>query len=180
MEKWVTLEPQSAPFPNGLLVASCVYTLPSTRSSQLSVLLNNGTQTDITIPPKAILAQIHAIQRVIEKTDQNSNEVESPAPTHANLTFDFGDSPLFSDWRERISNLLNSMPGVFALHDLDYGCTGQVKHQIRLTDETSFKHRARRIHPQDIDAVRKHLQELMTAGVIRESESPFSSPIVVV
>ncbi len=85
-----------------------------------------------------------------------------------------------SDWRGRISNLLNSMPEVFSLHDLDYGCTSQVKHQIRLTDETPFKHRARPIHPQDIDAVRNHLQELMTAGVIRETESPFSSPIVVV
>lgn len=47
-------------------------------------------------------------------------------------------------------------------------------------DENSFKHRARPIHPQDYDAVRKHLQELLDAGVIRESESSFSSPIVVV
>lgn len=180
MEKWVILEPPSAPFPSGLMVASCVHTLPSKRFSQLSVLLKNSTKTDLTIPPKAVLAEIHAIQTVVEKTAQNSSKVESPAPTHANLTFDFGDSPLSSDWRVRITNLLNSMPEVFSLHDLDYGCTGQVKHQIRLTDETPFKHRARPIHPQDIDAVRKHLQELMTAGVIRESESPFSSPIVVV
>ncbi len=36
------------------------------------------------------------------------------------------------------------------------------------------------IHPQDFDAVRKHLQVLLDAGVIQESESSFSSPIVVV
>lgn len=72
------------------------------------------------------------------------------------------------------------MPEVFSLHDLDYGHTEKVKHQIKLNDETPFKHRAQPIHPQDIDDVRKHLQELLEAGVIRESESPFASPIVVV
>ncbi len=44
----------------------------------------------------------------------------------------------------------------------------------------TFKQRARPIHPQDVDAVRRHLKELLDAGVIREWESPFASPIVVV
>ncbi|KAG1953594.1 interleukin-1 receptor accessory protein-like 1-A [Pimephales promelas] len=55
-----------------------------------------------------------------------------------------------------------------------------MRHCIKLSDETPFKHRARPIHPQDIEAVRNHLQQLLDAEVIRESESPFSSPIVVV
>lgn len=68
----------------------------------------------------------------------------------------------------------------FPIHDLDFGCTSQVKHHINLNHNTPFKHRARPIHPQDLEAVRKHLKELLDAGVIRESESSFSSPIVVV
>lgn len=55
-----------------------------------------------------------------------------------------------------------------------------MRHHIKLSDETPFKLRARPIHPQDIEAVRRHIQELLDAGVIRESESPFASPIVVV
>ncbi len=72
------------------------------------------------------------------------------------------------------------MPEVFASYDMDYGHTDKVKHRIKLSNETPFKHRPRPIHPQDVDAVRKHLQDLLAAGIIRESESPFASPIVVV
>ncbi|XP_042254131.1 uncharacterized protein LOC121887433 [Thunnus maccoyii] len=72
------------------------------------------------------------------------------------------------------------MPDVFAQHDSDFGRTDKVTHHIKLSDETPFKLRPRPIHPQDLEAVRKHIQELLDAGVIRESESPFSSPIVVV
>lgn len=64
--------------------------------------------------------------------------------------------------------------------DSDFGRTDKVTHHIKLSDETPSKEPARPIHPQDIGAVRKHIRELLDAGVIRESESPFSSPIVVV
>ncbi len=43
-----------------------------------------------------------------------------------------------------------------------------------------LKHRGRPIHPQDIEAVCNHLEQLIDAEIIRESESPFSSSIVVV
>lgn len=59
-----------------------------------------------------------------------------------------------------------------------FGCTSQVKH-INLNGNTPFKHRARPIHPQDLEAVRKYLKELLDAGVIWELESSFSSAIVV-
>ncbi|KAK7898453.1 hypothetical protein WMY93_019306 [Mugilogobius chulae] len=96
------------------------------------------------------------------------------------LKFNFGESNLSPEWKQRITAKLRELPEVFAHHDLDFGCTTQVKHHIRLHDETPFKHRARPIHPNDVEAVRRHLQELLASGVIRESESPFSSPIVVV
>lgn len=42
------------------------------------------------------------------------------------------------------------------------------------------KHRPRPLHPQDYEAIRRHLQMLLEAGIIRKSESPFASSIVVV
>lgn len=94
--------------------------------------------------------------------------------------FDLGDSLLPLEWKTRITKTLSSYSDVFSHHELDFGHATKVKHHIRLKDETPFKQRPRPIHPQDYATVRRHLQSLLDAGVIRESESPFSSPIVVV
>lgn len=179
--KCVALEsPTSPALPGGLLVASCLHSLPTKKHQQLPVVLRNETQTDITIYPRTIIAELRAVQEVIKSGPVNSSTVNKELSACSNLKFDFENSPLTPEWKKRITDQLNSMPEVFALHDLDYGHTNKVTHRIKLNDETPFKHRPRPIHPQDIDAVRKHLQDLLAAGIIRESESPFASPIVVV
>ena len=100
--------------------------------------------------------------------------------TSSSLRFDFGESPLPEEWRKRVAQKLNTFTDVFAHHDLDFGHATKVKHRIKLKDDTPFKQRPRPIHPRDFEAVKRHLKTLFDAGVIRESESPFSSPIVVV
>lgn len=122
---------------------------------------------------------MNVIQSVQPITTASSDTPTKPDQKPKN-NFDFGDSPISNEWKEWIIEKLNSMPDVFAQHDLDFGRTDKIKHHIKLSDETPFKHKARPIHPQDIEAVRKHLQELLDAEIIHESESPFSSPIVVV
>uniref|UniRef100_A0A3B3R4V1 Gypsy retrotransposon integrase-like protein 1 n=1 Tax=Paramormyrops kingsleyae TaxID=1676925 RepID=A0A3B3R4V1_9TELE len=177
-------QPLVSTLPNGLLVPASLVSLPNRRPWHLSVMLKNETEHDIVIPPKTVLADVNAVVRVLNKEhlmrEQLSAGMQMETLQPTNLSFDFGDSPLPTKWKERVTNMLNSMPEVFSHHDLDFGHTNKVKHHIRLSDETPFKYRARPIHPCDVDAVRKHLQELLDSGIIRESESPFASPIVVV
>ncbi|KAK3505584.1 hypothetical protein QTP70_005014, partial [Hemibagrus guttatus] len=178
-DKWAILEPPSESFsPGGLLCPPCLITLPLRPSKRIPVTLKNETDHDIVVPAKSVIAELHSLQSVITNNTaaENNSEGEVVQP----FVVDFGESPMPSEWKTKISQRLWSMAEVFALHDLDFGRTGKVTHRIRLHDETPFKQRARPIHPQDYDAVRKHLQELLDAGVIRESESSFSSPIVVV
>lgn len=162
--------------PGGLCVSSGLVSLPSHSPHNVPVVVTNESERDVLLPPCSVIADLNAYECIISDHHVIQKPSESPTP----LSFNFGESPIPPEWRERITAKLNAMPEVFSHHDLDFGCTSQVKHHINLHDNTPFKHRARPIHPNDIEAVRKHLQDLLDSGVIRESESSFSSPIVVV
>ncbi len=60
------------------------------------------------------------------------------------------------------------------------GLAKGVEHCIRLADTRPFRERSRRIAPADIDDVRRHLKDLLEAGIIKESRSLYASPIVIV
>ena len=49
-----------------------------------------------------------------------------------------------------------------------------------MTDETPFKDPYRRIPPGLYEELRLHLKEMLEAGAIKESRSPFSSNVVLV
>ncbi len=69
--KWLTLGPPSVLLPSGLLIANCLHTLPRKNPSKLLVLVRNGTQTDVKIPPKDVLAEMHAAQKVMDQQHQS-------------------------------------------------------------------------------------------------------------
>ncbi|CAI5658656.1 unnamed protein product [Oreochromis niloticus] len=179
--RWVVVKtPSTSSLPGGVLVTNCLLTLAEKPSQKLPVVLRNESKHDIVIPAKSVIAEMHAIQEIIPNSQLTEQSKQTSSSNPAELNLNFADSPVPAEWKERITQKLSAMSEVFALHDTDFGCTNKVKHQIKLSDETPFKHRPRPVRPQDLDAVRRHLQELSDAGVIRESESPFSSPIVVV
>nr|XP_020453624.1 uncharacterized protein LOC109958967 [Monopterus albus] len=177
-------QPLATTLPGGLLVMSSLVSLPKKRFSQLPVVIKNETDREIVIPPNTVLAEANAVEHVLHKeqtkTAPDCSDGPGACPQKTPLSFDFGESPLPPEWKERISGMLNSMSDVFSQDALDFGHTTKVKHRIRLNDETPFKQRPRPIHPHDMEAVRRHLQDLLDSGIIRESESPFASPIVVV
>ncbi|KAK7899349.1 hypothetical protein WMY93_020202 [Mugilogobius chulae] len=157
------------------LRSSLQHSMHSSSTRPLLCLVDCVSRVDVLIPPLTVIANMgEAASILTQQTTTAANSTVTP------LQFNFGNSPIPAEWKDRIIHRLNQMPEVFSQNDLDFGCTDKVRHHIKLHDETPFKHRARPIHPHDIEAVRSHLRDLLEAGVIRESESPFSSPIVVV
>ena len=77
-------------------------------------------------------------------------------------------------------NLLLEYDGSFAQSAHDLGNVSAERHHIKLSDETPFKQRHRRIPPSQYDEVRALLKEMVDAGAIRESHSQFAQPIVLV
>lgn len=118
-ETYVAIQPlASSSLPGGLLVASSLHSLPPNRNVRIPIVLRNETQVDLIIPPRSVLAEVHAVQSVSEGGSHVTVPVMSP--TNSKIIPDFGESPLSNEWRERITDLVNSMSDVFALHDLVY------------------------------------------------------------
>ena len=107
-----------------------------------------------------------------------------PTPERLNELFEKLDLKGIEEWSEieqaEVHELLTKFQHLFALSDLELGCTSLVKHRINMNNPVPFKERYRRIPPQEFDEVSNHLQEMLKVGVIRKSVSPWASPVVLV
>lgn len=121
-----------------------------------------------------LVAQVYSVDTVAV--------LQKPSATPKYLypsLFDFNSSPIPSAWKTCLAQKLSERAGVFSLDELDVGFAKGVEHHIRLSDSQPFCERSRRIALADIDDVHHHLQELLAAGIIKESCSPYASPIVI-
>lgn len=178
------LEPHEfSSLPGGLILECALLNISCKAANEIPVVIQNMSDHTVTIQPKHVIGEISAAECVIPLG--SPKPYSPPSESHnkegsETLTFDLDGSLLGDEWKARITERLNSIRDVFATDEKAYGHTTAVKHHIRLQDETPFKERPRPIHPSDRAAVKQHLRELLETGIIRESESPFASPLVLV
>ena len=55
-----------------------------------------------------------------------------------------------------------------------------MKHEIRVVDDEPFKERFQRIPPLMVDVVHAHMKEMLEAGTIHPSQSPWCNVVVLV
>ncbi|XP_029350188.1 uncharacterized protein LOC115036194 [Echeneis naucrates] len=161
--------------PNGVLVPPVVLPPSAMDVNGFSLLLRNETEKETTLPSGTVLAQVYLVDSVTE-LKKNSTHTKSIDPK----LFSFGESPIPEAYKTRLATKLAERVNVFSLEEWDVGLAKGVTHSIRLRDPRPFRERSRRIAPGDIEDVRCHLQELLAAGIIQESRSPYASPIVIV
>ena len=81
--------------------------------------------------------------------------------------------------KAKLEELLKNVTA-FASGDDDLGYTETVKHRIRTEDDIPVAQPNRIIPPNQYQEVNDHIQKLLDTSVIRESHSPYASPIVLV
>ena len=76
--------------------------------------------------------------------------------------------------------LLLSYHDAFALKPDELRCTSTIKHKICLSDDEPFKERFRCIPPPLLEEVHASLRDMLEAGTIQPSQSPWCNTMVLV
>lgn len=89
-------------------------------------------------------------------------------------------SVLSEEEQSKVRALLEKYVPVFSINNGDLGCTNLISYEIPLLDDIPVRQWFRRIPPSEYEVVKAHINQLLETQVIRESCSPYASPIVLV
>lgn len=180
----VLFEPSESGLPNGLLTSSALVQV--IRRTVYIQVVNVGTN-DSVLYPRTRLGQVSVVGIVslakgVSEVRSIAATVGSPSvpPAIEDRIQELNLSPLTDVEQGQVRTLLQKYHSVFSMYDGDLGCTNLISHDIPLLDQVPVKQRYRRIPPSDCEAVKSHIHQLLQTQVIRESCSPYASPIVLV
>ena len=170
-----------------ILVESAVVTVGKGGGRCVSLALVNHAPYPVWLPRKTTVgdAYLCSVQGPIQCNSQstgsgNHSNGDSPVVTNTIDQLDFSQSPATSDVIDDVKRVLEGFPQAFSVNEFDLGHSNIVEHKIELSDDRPFRERYRPIPPSLYDEVRAHLETMKRSGVIRESFSPYASPIVLV
>ncbi|GFU44135.1 hypothetical protein TNCV_4952961 [Trichonephila clavipes] len=90
-------------------------------------------------------------------------------------------SPELSDeQRNKLSELLRKFSGLFTKTDKSTAAKTNVKHRIFTGDHAPINQRAYRVSPTERRIIHEEVQKMLDEGIVQPSESPWSSPVVLV
>jgi transposase InsO family protein len=169
----MTESAQFGSLPGGILLTPTVTTLHAsdTSSYRIDVELTNLSRKAVSIPARSTLCDLHLVSE--ETVTQSSVDVDDELFRQ----IQWPEDPCL---RAHLETLLLKWRHVFALSDFDLQYTSSVKHRINLDDDTPIRVRSRRIPPSMYQETKKHIQDMLDAGHIRPSKSPWSFPVVLV
>ena len=158
-------------------------------TARIPVRIFNMSAKVVRVPKKAVLCDLHKVKvlRSVDPFQFDEDQANLFSQTVEEKKFDLADigislkeSCLSSEETEKIKPLFEKWQNVFSKGPLDLRHTNVVEHGINLSNATPFKDPFRSISPSLIEDVREHLNEMLELSAIRESQSPFSSNVVIV
>lgn len=153
---------------------SVIDTLSEVKNGKIPVRVLNLGNEDIWLKPKSRIGTLHKVE--IVKSTEDHYDIDEKAEDNMNVKsdveFHIGDVDFTEKQKAQFDAFLKKHSDAFCQNDSDLGHSSLVKHSIKLTDEIPIRVPHRRIPPNQLEEVKQ--------GIIRKSNSPFTSAIVIV
>ena len=140
----------------------------------------NLSHRPINIKSGTVLAIAEAVDEVEADISQSEVTGGPDLPSHLLDLFDRSSKNLSAEQRGKLKHFLIHHQCAFSRSDDDVGRTSLVKHQIDVGESKPVRVQPRRIPMHRRDEVNQLVENMKSAGVIEESQSPWRSPIVLV
>ena len=114
------------------------------------------------------------------EVESRSDEISPQIPDHLKDMIDRSSEHLDDTQIAVMTDLMTEYQDIFAKDSGDLGRTDKVKHRINTGDAPPIKQRPRRIPLHLREEARKQTQDMLERDIIEPSESPWSSPVVLV
>ena len=168
----------------GLMVAS---TCVSMDNDSVVVRILNPTPKDISLSRKTIIGFLEEVSMVYDedsktRTDDQESDSEFTDSDTEKLfnTLNIESSNLSNDQLKMARDMITKHRQVFAMPNEPLGCTDVLNHTINTEGAVPIQQRPRRFPQPQRHEIRKQVQEMLAQNVIEPSQSPWSSPVVLV
>lgn len=155
-------------------IPRCVLSIRKNKTCRVPV--TNLGNHDLVIRENKILARGYNCK--LEDAERINNDSTDREPlTEADINI---DSKLARDEKEKAINLINRYRNCFATSLEEIGCSKSTKMKIKLNSEKPITYRPYRMAYVEREKVKDMVNEMKGAGIIRDSDSSYSSPILLV
>lgn len=165
--------------PNPTCDIVVAHTLTEIQNGTTVVRMLNPSSDEIELYPGQHLGEFHSGSSVdiipLEQTCCATSPVYD-----STLPVEIDETNLSHSQVQSLKSLLQKYSGIFSKHSEDRGHTGIIKHHIHTGDATPIKQRAYRVTPKQRAEIQTQVDNLLKAGVIEESYSPWAAPVVLV
>lgn len=120
----------------------------------------------------------HAFCSTIDSTVGKSEQTKGEGEKWRTICEQQNLEGLSEGQKEQFSSLVKEYEDIFAMNSSDLGKSDLMEHEINTGDCTPIKQPPRRIPPHQREIIDQQLDELVANGRVEQSQSPWSSPVV--
>lgn len=142
----------------------------------------NPLSTPVTLYKGANIGTFTSIDQDLQifSLDVEPPKEQAPNTETADVPVDLSDTDMTEPQKKQLQMLLNEYRDIFAQSSKELGKTDWVQHVINTGDAAPIRQRPYRVPQAQKARIEKCIDEMLEQGVVRPSNSPWASPVVLV